>query len=73
MRQEIRERFCEFLGEERVLTGEPMDRHTTFRIGGPADYFLIPETPEEIKQILNICRDENIPFYPWKRKQSAGQ
>ena len=63
MRQEIRERFCEFLGEERVLTGEPMDRHTTFRIGGPADYFLIPETPEEIKQILNICRDENIPYF----------
>lgn len=40
-----------------------MDRHTTFRIGGPADYFLIPETPEEIKQILNICRDENIPYF----------
>ena len=63
MNQEIRQQFCELLGEERVLVEEPMDRHTTFRIGGPADYFLIPETYEQIQKILEICRREELPYF----------
>ncbi len=63
MKQEIKQRFCELLGEEKVLIEEPMSRHTTFRIGGPADYFLIPETVEEIREILKICREENLPYF----------
>lgn len=63
MNQEIRQRFCEILGEEKVLTSEPMKRHTTFRIGGPADYFLIPETAEEIRKVLKFCREEKLPYF----------
>lgn len=63
MNQKIRQLFCDLLGEERVLTEEPMWRHTTFRIGGPADYFLIPETREEIREILKICDAEGIPSF----------
>ena len=63
MNQESRQQFCELLGEERVLVEEPMDRHTTFRIGGPADYFLIPETYEQIQKILEICRREELPYF----------
>ena len=50
----MKQQFIELLGEERVLTEEPMSRHTTFRIGGPADYFLMPSTYEEIGAILKI-------------------
>ena len=63
MKQEIRQRFCEILGEENVLTDEPMDRHTTFRIGGPADCFLIPKTYEQIREILHICKKEELPYF----------
>lgn len=63
MKQKIKERFCELLGEEKVLTEEPMDRHTTFRIGGTADYFLIPDTFEEIRGILEICKEEELPYF----------
>ena len=34
--------FCDLLGEDRVFTEELMSQHTTFKIGGPADYFLVP-------------------------------
>ena len=34
------ERLKELLGEAKVLVQEPMAFHTTFRIGGPADYSL---------------------------------
>ena len=63
MKQEIRQKFCELLGEERVLTQEPMSRHTTFRIGGEADYFLIPESPQQLRGILKICKEENLPSF----------
>ena len=42
MNQNIIEKFNDLLGEEKVKVDEPMKRHTTFRIGGPADYFLLP-------------------------------
>ena len=45
--QKIIERFSNLLGNEKVRINEPMNRHTTFRIGGPADYFLLPSSSEE--------------------------
>ena len=40
-----------------------MSRHTTFRIGGPADFFVTPEKKEQIGQIIELCRGRNIPYY----------
>ncbi len=34
MDQKIKNRFLALLGEQNVLTDEPMSNHTTFRIGG---------------------------------------
>ena len=59
----MKNRFTELLGEERVLVNEPMSRHTTFRIGGPADYFLVPSTYEEIGAILKIRKEEQVPYF----------
>ena len=52
MNQNIIEKFNNLLGEEKVKVDEPMKRHTTFRIGGPADCFLLPSTEEELQGIL---------------------
>ena len=49
-------------GSGEVVTEEPMSRHTTFRIGGPADYFVTPHTKEEIRQVIRLCKEEEIPF-----------
>lgn len=63
MNQKILEKFSRLLGEEKVLVNEPMSCHTTFRIGGPADYFLLPERTEEIKEIISICKEEGLPYF----------
>ena len=47
MNQKVIEKFWNLLGKDRVLVDEPMKRHTTFRIGGPADFFLLPSTVDE--------------------------
>ncbi len=61
--QNITELLTRTVGEGRILTNESMSRHTTFRIGGPADVFAVPRTIEEAGQIVRICREQSIPYY----------
>ena len=37
--------------------------HTTFRVGGPADYFVMPESSGEVQQVISLCREEKMPYY----------
>jgi len=46
-----------------VRTGEPLARHTSFRIGGPADLFVEPETMEELAAIVSVLRRERLPAF----------
>jgi UDP-N-acetylmuramate dehydrogenase len=57
------DQFYRILGEDQVLVQEPMQAHTTFRIGGPADYFLMPQSIEELQAVLTVIRSENIPYF----------
>lgn len=61
--RDLGEKLSRVLAPERVRVDEPMSRHTTFRVGGPADLFVEPETAEELSSVLRICREENVPFY----------
>ncbi|MCR5691044.1 MAG: UDP-N-acetylmuramate dehydrogenase [Eubacterium sp.] len=45
------------------LRNEPLSAHTSFRIGGPADYYLIPETVEDLVEALDMAREKELPFY----------
>ena len=51
----------ELLGEEQFYVNEPMSRHTTFNIGGPADYLLFPSDMEQVAKIFVLLRDFDIP------------
>lgn len=55
--------FCAVLGSDNVKLQEPMKKHTTFRIGGPADYYLCPHSTKELQAVLQICRQEELPFF----------
>lgn len=46
-----------------VLWGEPMSRHTSYGIGGPALAFLHPADEHDLRSILLTARRENIPVY----------
>ena len=56
-------RIIAAVGEKKVLRNEEMSRHTTFRIGGPADCLVQPENAEELREILRICREEDVPYF----------
>ncbi len=46
-----------------VRINEPMKAHTSFKVGGPADWFVIPETREELSAALDVCRRADLPWY----------
>ncbi len=46
-----------------VLANEPMSRHTSFRIGGPADALVVPEDREDLVNLLEVLSELQVPFY----------
>lgn len=51
-----------FLNPSQLLQDEPMKFHTTFKIGGPADYLLLPSSAEEVGKILQLLKEYSIPL-----------
>lgn len=50
------------IDHKRILLNEPMSRHTSFKIGGPADILVIADNLEELKYVLEISKKYNIPI-----------
>lgn len=61
-RHEFIAKLHTIIPENRVLIDEPMSKHTTFKIGGPADYFVSPASPQEIAAVVNAARAEYVPI-----------
>ncbi|KAB3537867.1 UDP-N-acetylmuramate dehydrogenase [Alkaliphilus pronyensis] len=59
----LKEEFLRFMKPEAVLMDEPMKKHTSFKIGGPADLLLMPTSIEEIKRIIDICNIRKAPYF----------
>lgn len=51
-----------YVSEEKIKINEPMKKHTSFKIGGPAEFFVKVSTLEELKNILRFCKDNKIPL-----------
>lgn len=63
MNQRFYDELKNTLSEDRFKVNEPMENHTTFRVGGPADYYVTPATQEELVKVIDCCKAEDIPYY----------
>lgn len=52
--------YC--LNREQIIRDEPMSRHTSFKIGGPADIYVSPKNKNQLIDILNILAIHNYPY-----------
>ena len=50
-------------GEECIFCNEMMSDHTTFKVGGPAKYFVVPYRAEDIKKYILAAEEYKIPYY----------
>lgn len=46
-----------------LIENEPMSRHTTFRIGGPAKYFMTPRSSAALGELAEYCRSAGIRYF----------
>lgn len=47
----------------QLLRHEPMSKHTSFKIGGPADLFLIPANIRDFIELVTLIRERKIPYF----------
>lgn len=62
MRQQFLDELGQIVGEENLRRMEPMSRHTTFRVGGPADVMVWPQGPQ-LAQVIRLCRNYGETYY----------
>lgn len=61
--QDIYLKLCEILGEDSVLKDEPMKLHTTFKVGGQADFVLLPKSVKALSETIKYLNVIQYPFY----------
>ena len=42
---------------------EPLAEHTTFKIGGPAEFWVEPQDPSELNSLIKAAKNKNIPIF----------
>lgn len=50
------------VGEENIKLDEPMKKHISFRVGGPADILVKPTTEQQLSDIIKLIKKENVPY-----------
>ena len=58
----MRDTLQSAMGAGRIKLYEPLSKHTTMRIGGPAQFWVEPESEEGFADLVRHCFDENIPL-----------
>ncbi|MEE3419514.1 MAG: UDP-N-acetylmuramate dehydrogenase [Lachnospiraceae bacterium] len=61
--EELQKKLVAIAGDENVAADEPMSRHTTFRIGGPCDYFVTPSSLEDTRTLITFLKEEDMSFF----------
>lgn len=53
----------EFIPESNILCGEPMAKHTTFRVGGEADCFITVQNEEQLSKLSEYIYKVGLPYF----------
>ena len=60
----IAEKLKTIIGEEgEVRLYEPLSKHTTLRVGGPAQFWVEPRSERAFAELIRFCRDEHLPLF----------
>ncbi len=63
MKSDFEVQLTNTIEETSIYKDEPMKNHTTFRVGGAADFFVVPKTMEEVQKVVTLCRQMQVPYY----------
>ncbi|KEH95667.1 UDP-N-acetylmuramate dehydrogenase [Clostridium novyi] len=60
---DINKKLESILDKEEIKNNILMKNYTSFKVGGPADIFVTPNSYEKVKGVINICKENNIPYF----------
>ena len=63
MYTEFLECLTSFMDKEDIKANEPMSKHTSFRVGGPARVFLTVRSEEILRKVLIILQEKNLSYF----------
>ncbi len=61
--KELVVRLEKYIPKNRILEQEPLSKHTTFRIGGPADLWIEPENAEQLQMAQKLLQEAGMPYF----------
>ncbi len=61
-KQEFEQALSALYTTETYFEQESMAKHTTFRVGGPAEYYVIPKEAEQLKKTIELCKAYEVPY-----------
>ena len=57
------ENLRKILDQNEILEDEMMNKHTTFELGGPAKFFIKPNSIDKIIKVLKLCKEYSIDYF----------
>ncbi len=63
MNQEFYNKLCKITDEKYIKIEEPMKNHTTFRVGGPAEYFVEVNSKESLVNTIQLCKEYGANYH----------
>lgn len=63
MREQFYDRLVQLVSEKCIQKDELLAKYTTFRIGGPADYVVTIRNEQILSQVIQLCKEFDIPYY----------
>jgi UDP-N-acetylmuramate dehydrogenase len=63
MNEAFYQKLKTILNDKQIMIEEPLARHTTFEIGGPTQFLILPESISQVAAAVKLCQEENMAFY----------
>lgn len=60
---QLADQLSHIAGADHLLLDEPLSKHTTFKIGGPADAIVLPTSVKQVQQIVATCKEAQVPLH----------
>lgn len=58
----IKEKLEQIVPTNKLYIDEMMNKHTTFKVGGPADYFVDIDSVDVLKSVINACKEFDVAY-----------
>lgn len=62
-KSEVYKELLNIFEEKNIFKDELMKSHTSFKIGGPADFFVVPSNMQQLQKVIKFLKNSNLEYY----------